>query len=240
MTSYVSSHRRYRASAQCRHVHLHAGVLACGVYYGKAAREERSHRAIVEREIIDLLELQNIRNKIVGTLPYGLQKRVELARQYRAADGHAARHEDHLAADQVARPDALQPVDHSGGARLAGAHEGQVPPVARRVPQLPARRDQQGVRIRGVARGLAGAFPRPYPDLGHAVDWEEAKRVSTCVSDAAVETMLCVASGAAIADRVRALESLDIDAIWWRDEASYTRPDALLRGLEKEVLPRLR
>src|SRR3989454_7990599 len=63
-----------------RHVHLRSGVLACGVYYGRAAREERSHRAIVEREIIDLLELQDIRHQIVGTLPYGAQKRVELAR----------------------------------------------------------------------------------------------------------------------------------------------------------------
>ena len=87
---------------------------------------------------------------------------------------------------------------------------------------------------------LTGAFPRLYPDLGHAVDWEEAKRVSSFVSDAAVEAMICVGSGAAIADRVRALAALDIDAIWWRDEASYTRPEALLRGLEKEVFPRLR
>jgi branched-chain amino acid transport system ATP-binding protein len=63
-----------------RHVHLRSGVLSCGLYYGRAAREERAHRAIVEREIIDLLELQDIRHKIVGTLPYGLQKRVELAR----------------------------------------------------------------------------------------------------------------------------------------------------------------
>ena len=63
-----------------RHVHLRAGVLACGLYYGTAAREERALRATVEREIIDLLELQDIRHKIVGTLPYGLQKRVELAR----------------------------------------------------------------------------------------------------------------------------------------------------------------
>jgi branched-chain amino acid transport system ATP-binding protein len=63
-----------------RHIHLRSGVLACGVYVGKAAREERAHRATIEREIIDLLELQDIRNKIVGTLPYGLQKRVELAR----------------------------------------------------------------------------------------------------------------------------------------------------------------
>jgi len=63
-----------------RHILLRSGVLACGLYYGKAAREERAHRAIIEREIIDLLELQDMRHKIVGTLPYGLQKRVELAR----------------------------------------------------------------------------------------------------------------------------------------------------------------
>ena len=55
-----------------RHIHLRAGVLASGVYYGRAAREERLHRAVIE--------LQDIRHKIVGTLPYGLQKRVELAR----------------------------------------------------------------------------------------------------------------------------------------------------------------
>ncbi|HEX2439903.1 MAG TPA: ABC transporter ATP-binding protein [Methylomirabilota bacterium] len=63
-----------------RHIHLRSGVLACALYYGRAAREERAHRATIEREIIDLLQLQDIRNKIVGTLPYGMQKRVELAR----------------------------------------------------------------------------------------------------------------------------------------------------------------
>jgi len=63
-----------------RHIHLRSGLLAGGLYWGKAAREEREHRAVIEREIIDLLEMQDIRHKIVGTLPYGLQKRVELAR----------------------------------------------------------------------------------------------------------------------------------------------------------------
>jgi branched-chain amino acid transport system ATP-binding protein len=63
-----------------RHVHLRSGVLACGFYYGKAVREEVAHRAAIEGEIIDLLGLQDIRHQIVGTLPYGLQKRVELAR----------------------------------------------------------------------------------------------------------------------------------------------------------------
>jgi branched-chain amino acid transport system ATP-binding protein len=63
-----------------RHIHLRSGLLSCGIYWGKAAREEREHRAVIERDIIDLLELQDIRHKVVGTLPYGLQKRVELAR----------------------------------------------------------------------------------------------------------------------------------------------------------------
>jgi branched-chain amino acid transport system ATP-binding protein len=63
-----------------RHLLLRSGALACGFYYGKAAREEVAHRATIERDIIDLLELQDIRHKIVGTLAYGLQKRVELAR----------------------------------------------------------------------------------------------------------------------------------------------------------------
>jgi branched-chain amino acid transport system ATP-binding protein len=63
-----------------RHIHLRSGALACGLYFGKAAREEYAHREAIERDIIDLLELQDIRHKIVGTLAYGLQKRVELAR----------------------------------------------------------------------------------------------------------------------------------------------------------------
>jgi len=62
------------------HVHLQSGFLAGGFYWGKARREEIKLRREVEEQIIDLLEIQAIRKKIVGTLPYGLQKRVELAR----------------------------------------------------------------------------------------------------------------------------------------------------------------
>ena len=63
-----------------RHLHLRAGILAGACYVGKAAREEAAHREFIEREIIDLLEIAHIRDRIVGMLPYGLQKRVELAR----------------------------------------------------------------------------------------------------------------------------------------------------------------
>ncbi|WP_068313588.1 ABC transporter ATP-binding protein [Polycladidibacter hongkongensis] len=49
------------------------------LYYGPAQREEIAHRKRVE-EIIDFLEIAHIRHTPVGKLPYGLQKRVELAR----------------------------------------------------------------------------------------------------------------------------------------------------------------
>ncbi len=63
-----------------RHIHLKTGLLSGCLYFGKTAREEIEQRDFIEREIIDLLEIEHIRDKIVGMLPYGLQKRVELAR----------------------------------------------------------------------------------------------------------------------------------------------------------------
>jgi branched-chain amino acid transport system ATP-binding protein len=63
-----------------RHVHLRSGILSGSIYLGKAAREEVESRKFIEEEIIDLLEIEHIRHKVVGMLPYGLQKRVELAR----------------------------------------------------------------------------------------------------------------------------------------------------------------
>jgi branched-chain amino acid transport system ATP-binding protein len=62
-----------------RHVHQREGLLAGAAYYGPARTEEIAHREVVE-DIIDFLEIQHIRKKTVGTLAYGLQKRVELAR----------------------------------------------------------------------------------------------------------------------------------------------------------------
>jgi branched-chain amino acid transport system ATP-binding protein len=63
-----------------RHIHLKTGLISGAIYFGKAAREETEHRDYIEREIIDLLEIEPIRDKVVSMLPYGLQKRVELAR----------------------------------------------------------------------------------------------------------------------------------------------------------------
>jgi branched-chain amino acid transport system ATP-binding protein len=62
-----------------RHIHLKTGVFSGGIFFGSAQREEVAHRRIVE-DIIDFLEIERIRKKTVGSLPYGFQKRVELGR----------------------------------------------------------------------------------------------------------------------------------------------------------------
>lgn len=55
------------------------GLFAHALWWGPARAEEIRHRHKVE-EVIDFLEIQAIRKTPVGRLPYGLQKRVELAR----------------------------------------------------------------------------------------------------------------------------------------------------------------
>ena len=62
-----------------RHVHMHAGLLASGIYWGWGEREELRHREAAER-IIDFLGITHIRKTPAGTLPYGLRKRVDLGR----------------------------------------------------------------------------------------------------------------------------------------------------------------
>ena len=65
-----------------RHIHMKAGVWSGATFFrrgSKAAQEEIRHRWRVER-IIDLLDLQAARNQFVGSLPYGMQKLVELGR----------------------------------------------------------------------------------------------------------------------------------------------------------------
>ena len=63
-----------------RHIHMKTNLLEGALYLGRTARQEIEHREFIEKEIIDLLEIEPIRDKVVGMLPYGLQKRVELAR----------------------------------------------------------------------------------------------------------------------------------------------------------------
>nr|WP_145552054.1 ABC transporter ATP-binding protein [Variovorax boronicumulans] len=63
-----------------RHAHLKTNVFDALFYVGRARREEAELRRDVEERIIDFLEIDHIRHASVAALPYGLQKRVEMAR----------------------------------------------------------------------------------------------------------------------------------------------------------------
>ncbi|MCD1618314.1 ABC transporter ATP-binding protein [Salipiger marinus] len=62
-----------------RLTHMKAGLVAQALWWGRARDEEIANREVVEK-VIDFLEIQAIRKTPVGRLPYGLKKRVELAR----------------------------------------------------------------------------------------------------------------------------------------------------------------
>ena len=62
-----------------RNTKVRSNFLLNALWWGPARHEEFEHRQKVE-ELIDFLEIQHIRKTPVGKLPYGLQKRVELAR----------------------------------------------------------------------------------------------------------------------------------------------------------------
>jgi branched-chain amino acid transport system ATP-binding protein len=61
------------------HTHLHTGIWSAALFWGPARRAEIAAREAAE-EIVEFLEIETIRDVPVGTLSYGLQKRVELGR----------------------------------------------------------------------------------------------------------------------------------------------------------------
>ena len=62
-----------------RHIHCRYGFVKACLFSSAARQEEIRHRIVLE-EIIDFLEIQSIRKKTVGSLSYGMRKRVELGR----------------------------------------------------------------------------------------------------------------------------------------------------------------
>lgn len=62
-----------------RHIHMKSNMLQSMIYWGSAHKEDVAHRKVVE-DIIDFLEIEHIRKSVVGALPHGLRKRVELGR----------------------------------------------------------------------------------------------------------------------------------------------------------------
>jgi branched-chain amino acid transport system ATP-binding protein len=61
------------------HTRLRIDAISAAIFFGRARAEEIKARERVE-EIIDFLEIEDIRDHPVGSLSYGLQKRVELGR----------------------------------------------------------------------------------------------------------------------------------------------------------------
>ncbi len=62
-----------------RHLKMKSNPLASFIYWPWVHREEVEHREVVEH-IIDFLEIELIRDAVVGNLGYGLRKRVDLGR----------------------------------------------------------------------------------------------------------------------------------------------------------------
>jgi len=62
------------------HARLRTGIVGAMAFTPAARREELELRYEVEREVIDFLEIEHLRRRTVGSLSYGLQKRVDLAR----------------------------------------------------------------------------------------------------------------------------------------------------------------
>ena len=62
-----------------RHQNLNYNFFQALIYFGKTSRVEAKNRAYVE-DVIDFMELEPYRKSMVGSLAYGVQKRIEVAR----------------------------------------------------------------------------------------------------------------------------------------------------------------
>lgn len=62
-----------------RHSRMRSGILSGGLFLGPTRREERTNRAYCQH-LLELLDLDHLSNTPLGSLPYGLQKRADLAR----------------------------------------------------------------------------------------------------------------------------------------------------------------
>ena len=62
-----------------RHTRMRSGILRGGIYIGMTRNEEKKNRSYC-LHILDLLGLKHVSNYPLGSLPYGLQKRADLAR----------------------------------------------------------------------------------------------------------------------------------------------------------------
>lgn len=62
-----------------RHTHMHSGIVLGGIYLGPTRSEERKNRAYC-LHLLNLLGLEHLKHHLLRNLPYGLQKRADMAR----------------------------------------------------------------------------------------------------------------------------------------------------------------
>lgn len=62
-----------------RHTRMHSGILSGGIYLGPTRNEEKKNRTYC-LHLLDLIGLEHLQNRPLGSLPYGLQKRADIAR----------------------------------------------------------------------------------------------------------------------------------------------------------------
>ena len=63
-----------------RHIKMKTGWWDGGIYWLKASKEEAKHRKWIEEKVFETCEIEIYRHRTAGMLPYGVQKRIELAR----------------------------------------------------------------------------------------------------------------------------------------------------------------
>lgn len=77
-----------------------------------------------------------------------------------------------------------------------------------------------------------------YPDLIHAEDWEKAMELCRFLPESIIEENYLVGDPASWYERIRSLESIGVDQIFVRHEASYSFPEAVVKAFAKDVIPR--
>ncbi len=79
-----------------------------------------------------------------------------------------------------------------------------------------------------------------YPDLIHAEDWEKAMKLCSFLPQSIIEENYLVGEPTSWYERIRRLESIGVNQIFVRHEASYTFPEDVVKAFAKDVIPRFR
>ena len=81
---------------------------------------------------------------------------------------------------------------------------------------------------------------KPYPDFGHAVDWDEAMRMARWVPDEAVEHFHLLGTPAEAVERIQALAAAGIHEVFLRHDLTYALPHELVALAGRDLIPAVR